>query len=359
METLLEAGRQEGVYPGAVLLAAWKREMRFFLAVGNRTLSPQPLPMKKETLFDLASLTKPLATTLAMMKLADEGKIDLDAHLEELLSHPAPADKRGITPRLLLNHAAGLADWKPFYLKLDQVDPAERKTVLREKLLALPLAYPPGTQSLYSDLGFMLLEWMIEARAGMDLPRFLETAFYGPLGLEDAGFFTGESLVRFNRDRFAATEDCPWRKKLIQGSVHDENAFALGGYSGHAGLFGTAAAVYELANLLREHWRGERSDFLKPETVREFFTRQDRRQESTWALGWDTRSPVNSSAGSHFSKASVGHLGFTGTSLWMDLKQDVVIVFLTNRIHPTRKNEKIKAFRPVLHDRVMEALGLV
>ena len=358
MEALLETGRREGVYPGAVLLAAWKGEVRFFLAAGNRTLSPQPLPMEKETLFDLASLTKPLGTTLAIMKLADEGKIDLDAHIEALLCHTMPLDKRKITSRFLLNHAAGLADWKPFYLDLDQDEPAERKTVLRQKLLALPLVYPPGTQALYSDLGFMVLEWIIEARSGMDLPRFLETAFYGPLGLKDAGFFRDGLPGRFNRDRFAATESCPWRNRIIQGSVHDENAWALGGYSGHAGLFGTAATVYELANLLREHWRGERSDYLKPDTVREFFTRQDRVRESTWALGWDTPSPVNSSAGRHFSETSVGHLGFTGTSLWMDLKQDVIIIFLTNRVYPTRENKKIRAFRPVLHDRVMEAFRL-
>jgi CubicO group peptidase (beta-lactamase class C family) len=140
--------------------------------------------------------------------------------------------------------------------------------------------------------------------------------------------------------------------------VHDENAYSLGGYSGHAGLFGTASEVYKLANLLRGHWRGERTDYLRPETVRAFFTRQDIVEGSSWALGWDTPSSANSSSGSYFSETSVGHLGFTGTSLWMDLEKDVIVVFLSNRIHPTRENKKIRAFRPVLHDRVMETFGL-
>jgi CubicO group peptidase (beta-lactamase class C family) len=358
IETLLQKGRREGVYPGAVLLAARGDVIRLFAAVGERALAPHPLPMEEETLFDLASLTKPLGTTLAVMKLVDAGTIDLDRPLEELLQQAVPEDKKGITPRLLLSHSAGFKDWMPFYLELDHVALKDRKAVLRNRLLTLPLAYAPGTQALYSDLGFMLLEWMIEATAGMDLPRFLERKFYAPLSLKDTGFFSTRLPDRFTQDHFAATEDCPWRKRIIQGAVHDENAHALGGYSGHAGLFGTAGNVYELANLLSGHWRGERQDYFSPGTVREFFTRQDLVHGSTWALGWDTPSPVNSSAGRHVTATSVGHLGFTGTSLWMDLEQNVVIIFLSNRIHPTRKNEKIRAFRPLLHDRIMEAFGL-
>jgi len=358
IETLLERGRREGVYPGAVLLAASKGIIRLFMAVGDRALWPRPFPMEKETLFDLASLTKPLATTLAMMKLADGGKVGLDTPIQALLPRTVPEDKRSITPRLLLSHSSGFAGWMPFYLDMDHVAPTDRKAALRNQLLTLPLAYRPGTRSLYSDLGFMLLEWVIETTAGLDLPRFLAQAFYDPLTLREIGFFCSDSPGRFSRDRFAATEACPWRKQVLQGTVHDENAYALGGSSGHAGLFGTAGDVYRLAKFLRANWRGERNGDLTPETVREFFTRQDLAHDSTWALGWDTPSPANSSAGRHLSSASVGHLGFTGTSLWMDLEQDVIIIFLTNRIHPTRKNEKIRLFRPVLHDRVMEVLGL-
>ncbi|MCF8145805.1 MAG: beta-lactamase family protein [Deltaproteobacteria bacterium] len=359
IETLLEKGREEGIYPGAVLLAASQGVIRIFLAVGKRALAPRSLPMEKETLFDLASLTKPLATTMAMMKLVNDGRIGLDTPLQALLPCTLPDDKRGITPRLLLSHAAGFVDWMPFYLELDRAAPKDRKAISRNRLLTLPLVSPPGRRSLYSDLGFMLLEWVIEATAGLDLPRFLNQEFYTPLALEHTGFFSAGPPSRFTQDGFAATEACPWRKRIIQGAVHDENACALGGYSGHAGLFGTAEEVYRLANLLRERWRGEGDDYLGPGTVRTFFTRQDIVKGSTWALGWDTPSAEASSAGRHFSPFSVGHLGFTGTSLWMDLEQDVIVILLTNRIHPTRKNQKIRAFRPLLHDRVMEAFGLI
>ena len=130
------------------------------------------------------------------------------------------------------------------------------------------------------------------------------------------------------------------------------------GYSGHAGLFGTAEEVLALVNMLREHYRGNRDDFFSAATVREFFRRQNIVKDCTFALGWDTPSPENSSAGKYFSEHSVGHLGYTGTSVWMDLEKDVIVVFLTNRVHPTRKNKKIKAFRPLIHDTVMEMLGL-
>jgi CubicO group peptidase (beta-lactamase class C family) len=139
--------------------------------------------------------------------------------------------------------------------------------------------------------------------------------------------------------------------------VHDDNAFAAGGYSGHAGLFGTAEEVYRIVNMLREHYMGIRHDLLQPETVREFFSRQEFVGGCTFALGWDTPSALNSSAGRLFSSGSVGHLGFTGTSVWMDLEKDVTVVFLTNRVHPKRDNEKIKAFRPWIHDLIMEELG--
>ncbi len=357
VKALLDNGITEGTYPGAVLLVARGGVIRFFRECGNRTLVPHAVPMEKDTIFDLASLTKPLATTLAMMKLVDTGKIGLDGPIETLLQKTVPQDKKRITPRLLLSHSAGFVDWMPFYLDLDHIAPGDRRAILRDQLLNLPLAYPPGTSNLYSDLGFMLLEWVIEETAGVVLPRFLNQEFYDPLSLEKTFFLTRDLPGQFSQNHFAATEDCQWRKRVLQGDVHDENAYVLGGYSGHAGLFGTAGEVYTLTNLLREHWRGKRGDYLRPETVRAFFSRQDLVDGSTWALGWDTPSPENSSAGRHFSGRSVGHLGFTGTSVWMDLEQDVIVILLTNRIHPTRKNEKIRAFRPVLHDRVMEALG--
>ncbi len=356
--SILEAGVGEGVFPGAVLLFAKEGQILFHECCGHLSLIPRRIRMKRNTIFDLASLTKPLCTTLAIMKLVDEGKIHLDHSLSHLIPTNLTADKRDLTPRLLLSHCAGFADWKPYYLELVERKAEERKKALRERILKEPLTYDPGKGCIYSDLGFMILEWIIEEISGMAMHPFVQHHFYQPLSLKSTFLCREAPGQPFKKGIFAATEACPWRKKVIQGEVHDENAWALGGYSGHAGLFGTAEEVYRVVNLLRQHVLEERDDYLKPETVRAFFTRQDMVKESTWCLGWDTPSQENSSAGEYFSHNSVGHTGFTGTSVWMDLDQDVVVVLLTNRVHPTRNNDKIRAFRPRLHDLIMEELGL-
>ena len=192
----------------------------------------------------------------------------------------------------------------------------------------------------------------------MPMHEFVERSLYQPLFLKKTFLSTGGSPGPFDKGMFAATEDCPWRNRVIQGEVYDENAYALGGYSGHAGLFGTAEEVHTIANLLREHYFEKRDDYLEPETVREFFSRDNIVEGATYALGWDTPSPQDSSSGKYFSPNTVGHLGFTGTSIWMDLERDMIVILLTNRIHPTKDNEKIQTFRPRLHDLVMEEFGL-
>lgn len=188
--------------------------------------------------------------------------------------------------------------------------------------------------------------------------------FYQPLGLKRTLFIPAQEnpsqspVAKGGEEEFAATEECPIRKRVLRGEVHDDNAWALGGYSGHAGLFSTCEEIYTIVNMLREHYLGTRFDFFKPETVREFWRRQDLVAGSDWALGWDSRALKGSSAGKYFSRNSVGHTGYTGTSIWMDLEKDVLAVFLSNRVHPTRNNEKIKLFRPMIHDAIMEELGL-
>jgi len=354
LKELLNKGVSDGVYPGAVLLVAFRGKIAFLQEAGRRSLVPFTGLVKKDTIYDLASLTKPLATTLALMKCVDDGKIDLDQPLESLLPDRVPDDKKALTTRLILAHSAGFADWKPFYLKLVEHNPETRKKLLRKWIMETPLVYPPGTRVIYSDLGFMILEWVIEQCTESPLPIFLDRHFFSPLSLKRTFFSECNLPPRFGEDQFSATEDCPWRKRVINGYVHDENAYALGGYSGHAGLFGAADEVYKVSDLLRSNYRGGIRNCLKPETVSEFFRRQDLVEGSTWALGWDTPSPQGSSSGTHFSAKSVGHLGYTGTSLWMDLEQDVIVIFLTNRVHPSRKNEKIRAFRPLIHDMVMK-----
>ena len=348
---------KEKVYPGAVLLIAREEDIVFFHNMGNRTLSPRSLPMEKETIFDLASLTKPLATTLAAMKLVEENLLDLDEPISSLIDPFPWRDKRDITPRLLLNHSSGLPDWKPYYLEMRKLPIKERKPAVRRMIMEETLIEEPKTVSLYSDLGFMILEWIIEVITGKDLSSFLDNTFYKPLGLKHL------YLDHINRDAVnekelcAATEDCPWRKEIIQGHVHDENAYALGGYSGHAGLFGTAQDIFTLTTALVNIYHGDNSGLLKSKTVRTFLSRQGIIPGSTWALGWDTPSKNNSSSGNWFSSNSIGHTGFTGASIWIDLKKNITVIFLTNRIHPTRSNEKIKEFRPELHNLIMRKFG--
>lgn len=333
-----------------------RRKEAFMKTLGNAVLKPNPVPMKRDTIFDLASLTKPLATALAMMKLVDDGAVNLDEPIGELLPGMDMKDKQEITPRLLLSHASGLRDWEPFYSRLDGVPLGKRKQQVIEWILHSSLVFSPGSRALYSDLGFMLLEWIIQEKTGRDLDQFVHEEFYRPLGLN---LFLCNSTrpVPVEKAVFAATEFCPWRKRVLQGEVHDENASAMGGYAGHAGLFGTATDVGSIGDFLVRCYNGSPGELLRPDTVQTFFSRQQDPKDTSWALGWDTPSRLGSSTGTLFSKKSVGHLGFTGTSLWMDLEKQVMVIFLTNRIHPSRENEKIRAFRPKIHDRIMEMLG--
>lgn len=356
IKAVLLEGVRTAVYPGAVLLVAREGQVVFHAAAGKVSTVPIGLPVRQDTIFDLASLTKPLATTMAIMKLVTDGAVHLDQSLAELLEKKISGEKGSITLRQLLSHSAGFPDWRPFYLELVRYEPGSRKRVVRNMILKEPLVFPPGSRCLYSDLGFMMLEWAIEAVTQLKMHEFVYRSLYTPLSLMQTCLSGTRSVNRQDKGQCAATENCQWRKRVIQGEVHDENAFSLGGYSGHAGLFGTAIEVYRLLELLRTHYTGEREDVFRPQVVRSFFERQGIADGTTWALGWDTPSGVSSS-GKYFSTKSVGHLGFTGTSIWMDLEKDVIVILLTNRIHPTRENEKIRMFRPTLHDTVMEALG--
>ncbi len=351
---LLIEGVKTSVYPGAVLLVALRDEILFFKAAGFlSTVLPQT-ETKKDSIFDLASLTKPLATTLLIMGLVDRGLIRLDMGINEILPCAVPFDKQDITIRFLLCHSSGLPDWRPYYRDLIKYAPDKRKDILRKWILNETIEYPAGLGSKYSDLGFMLLEWIIEDASGMRMDELLYKTCYSPLKLKRT--FLMKNKSSFTPDEIAATEDCPWRKRVVHGEVHDENAYALGGYSGHAGLFGCAEEIFSILNMLLGHYYGRRNDFFKPETVQEFFRRQDIFEGSSWALGWDTPSIEGSSSGRYFSQKSIGHLGFTGASIWMDLEQNVTVVLLSNRVHRTRDNIKIRLFRPVLHNLVMESI---
>ncbi len=359
---LLEEGLEEGVYTAAAALVGLAGELRWEGYAGRLSRDPGAPPVDAGTVFDLASLTKPLATAAALMLLVDRGQVARDTSLGEVLPREwLPPDKRPLSLESLLAHRAGLPAWRPFYEEVLAVPAAARPTLLERLAAATPLEYPPeGTPgglgpTLYSDLGYMLLKGVVEEVSGQDLDRFCRQEIYRPLKLATLGFNPrrqpgGEALD------FAATEIGAIAGRQIFGEVHDENAWAAGGVAGHAGLFGPGREVFALLAALHRTYRGQAAGPFRGETVRLFLTPVpgDGR-----ALGFDTpRAEAGpSAAGRYFSPLSIGHLGFTGTSFWLDLKLGQMVVLLTNRVHLGRDNDKIRAFRPRFHEAASRALG--
>lgn len=350
---LMLAGLARGVFPGAVLLVAIRDQVVFHRCYGLADLF-SGRAMTRETIFDLASLTKPLATALAAMILAGKGKLDLDSPCSRVCKQLEGTDKADITPRHLLSHCSGLPAWRPYYMRLRYWPASARPAVLRRWLIKEPLADLPGLRSEYSDLGFMLLQWVLEEVGGGSLDSMVARQVYLPLGIESLFFNRVQKNAPGCRSAYAATEFCPWRSRLLIGQVHDDNAHVMGGVAGHAGLFGTAMGVCRLLQAVMFFDEGARSKkVFDPKLVESFFKIQT---GSTWALGFDTPASCGSSAGKWFSTGSVGHLGYTGTSFWIDRQRGIIVVLLTNRVHPTRYNQGIKSFRPPLHDAVMKAI---
>lgn len=352
VDELMRAALADGVFPGGVLHVSTGENVLFSRAYGRASIFTGRR-VTPDTVFDLASLTKPLATTLAVMKLVETGRLALDGRIGRVLPELQDSDKAAIRIRHLLYHTSGLPDYRPYYIDLVNLPPAARRNALHGRLASEPLVGTIGETVRYSDLGFMLLEWIVEKTAAMRLDRFVRKTVYRPLGLENL-FFIDAGGPPPPGKAFAATENCPWRKKVLEGAVHDDNAWAVGGVAGHAGLFGTAGDLHRLLTLLLAAFHGRPvSPVFRPALVRTFFRRGI---PGGRALGFDAPSAEGSSAGSCFSAQSVGHLGFTGTSFWMDLERRTIVILLTNRVHPSRANHRIRAFRPRLHDLVMTRL---
>jgi CubicO group peptidase (beta-lactamase class C family) len=351
VDRLMRQAISDNIFPGAVLLVSQENSILFFDAYGHANLFSKA-EMTKETIFDLASLTKPLATAVAVMRLVEQGKIRLEQRLGRILSEFIPSDKARIQLKHLLYHNAGLPDYRPYYTSLCNFPPRERVAALRKLLVAEPLIHPIGKTVLYSDPGFMILRWVIEQVSGCRLDQFVAETIYNKIEFEDLFFIALDSPSP--KHKFAATEKCSWRHTVLEGQVHDENAYAVGGIEGHAGLFGSAAGVHMLlVKLLASYDNNGAGHLFDKDLVRFFFKRLPNTDK---ALGFDMPSMQNSSSGKFFSPKSVGHLGFTGTSFWMDLARKIIIICLTNRVHPSRQNDTIKAFRPKLHDTVMKSL---
>jgi CubicO group peptidase (beta-lactamase class C family) len=350
---LMDRAVMGDVFPGAGRLGGGAEGVLFkqSFGVANRFTGE---PVTLQTVFDLASLTKPLATALTILYLIEKGKLGIETCLGEVLPAFRNTSKHSIQIRHLLYHTSGLPAHREYYHDLALLPMAERKTALRRLLVKEPLVRAIGVAPEYSDLGFMMLCWVIEEVTHERLDRFVSEKIYRPLGLRNLFFMDVMApTIQKKEMPFAATECCSWRKALMAGAVSDDNAWVTGGIDGHAGLFGTAEDVYGLLKALLAAFHGKANSLFCPELVRAFFKRD---AVSSRALGFDTPNLEGSSSGSLFSVNTVGHLGFTGTSFWMDLDRGMVVVLLTNRIHPHRNNNRIRAFRPIVHDAVMKIL---
>lgn len=316
-------------------------------AGGRLSFDPASAQVSPSTIFDLASLTKVLATTTLTLTLASRGQIDIDAPVREVIPEWRSADRTQVTIRDLLEHCSGLPPYREYFRRLQGRD-AYLRAIADE-----PLEYATRSDARYSDLGFILLGVVLERAAGAPLDaqftRWREaTRLTVPLDYQPSPEWAS---------RTAMTEDDPWRGRMLQGEVHDENAAALGGVAAHAGLFGTVAAVGDAARWWLRLLLGE--DDLETgvsASAARAFVQPSAVPGSSRALGWDTMR-LTSSCGTRLSPQAVGHTGFTGTSLWIDPTRDLYCVLLTNRVHPTRTNEAIGPLRRAFHDAVAADLS--
>jgi serine-type D-Ala-D-Ala carboxypeptidase len=364
LRRLALAAIHDCVIPGLVIAAGRAGQVQILEAFGQRQLDPEPAPATVDTIYDLASLTKAVVTSLLIMKGVENGRLHLDRplgdHLEMLKDRPA------ITLRRVLAHAGGFPAHRKFYESdLTKVEPSQaNRAFVVEKAAAEPLAYEPGCRSIYSDLGFILLGALIEKAMSARLDVLAERLLFRPLGLSSLGFvdlLAGAGAAQFRGHDIAPTERCPVRGRLVLGEVHDLNAFAMGGIAGHAGLFGGIQDLLQLAFALGAAFHGRGADggapFVRPEVLREFWQPAGT-PGSTWRLGWDGPSAQGSLAGSLISRRAVGHLSFTGCSLWIDPEQETCVVVLSNRIHSeVRDDPRFRALRPALHDAALQAIG--
>jgi CubicO group peptidase (beta-lactamase class C family) len=338
---ILGEGVRDSVFPGAFAVIGTGDRVLVERAAGHLDRAPSPVP-DDSTLWDLASLSKVVALTTAMMQLWERGLVDLDAPVQRYLPAFQGPRKQQVTVRHLLTHSSGLPGWRPLYLEGSTPD-----SILR-LVYATPLDTMPGAVMVYSDLGAILLGQIVERVTGQPFDAYVTEHVFQPLGMRDTRFRPPPELW----DRVAPTElDTAWRKRQVRGEVHDENAFALGGVSSHAGLFGSGRDLARFARMLLRGGELDGERIVAPGTIALFTALQDSTL-SNRALGWEKPNGRNS-AGHRLSARAFGHTGFTGTSMWVDPERDLFIVLLTNRVNPTRARTGIGQVRVDLADAVV------
>lgn len=359
LEPVVKNAVAEGVCSGLAVGISTQRKgggEKYYLVEGRTSYEEVAVRIDRTTLFDLASLTKPLCTALGIALLIERNQLAWKSRISDFLPFEVTTLGQEITVDQVLTHSAGFLAYKPLYSQF----PPELNREIKDKLIRFFLeeerVYAPGTRCLYSDIGFLLLGEVIEQVAGLPLDLFFKKEIAVPLGIDNDVLFVRLPGTAHLQRKVAATEQCGWRNRLMYGEVHDEHAWLLNGVAGHAGLFGSIDGVLAMTEAILALWKGRRSALPLSQPLLAF-TLTRKYQNCSWCRGFDTPAPVGSSAGTRFSEASVGHLGYTGTSFWIDPVREITVVLLTNRVHPTRNNERIKAFRPLLHDAVMEVLS--
>jgi len=326
------------------LLVSRAGEVLHLMSYGMAVVTPKRLPMRLNTMFDLASLTKPIVA-VALMTLWERGKVNLHDRVCEYVPELSASEKRSITLWHLLTHTSGLPAWAPLYRMCESPEEVFRVIAKLE-----PEARA-GARVVYSDLNFMLLGRVVEVASGVPLDAYLRESVLEPLGMSSTMYNPPPKL----RELTAATELCKWRGRVIWGEVHDENAYFMGGVSGHAGLFSTALDLYRFSSMMLSGGSLRGARVLSSDTVELMTENHTRGLNSARGLGWALRED-GWQGGELMSDKAYGHTGFTGTSLFVDPEREAAVVMLTNRIHPSRENEMILEARPAIHDAVLSIL---
>jgi len=348
IDLILSRGVTGQVFPGAAAAVVRDSGQRTDLFTAG-SITPGGAGVSPDTVYDIASLTKPFTAT-AFMRLWAEGKIGPSEKAQKYIPEWSIPGADAVLLEHLLAHESGLPDWLPFYEEVPAVERATeagKKRIIQTAMFT-PFEAPAGSRMIYSDTGFILLGFCMERAADMDLDEIIRTMVTRPLGLKNTKFLPvkGNANIKDtgSSSAVAPTELCPWRQKMMLGEVHDENAWTMGGVAAHAGLFSTIRDMALFSSVIMKTLKGDSSLFDA-----EILLKSTARRPLGRTLGWDTPEPEGSSAGPHASISTFGHLGFTGCSLWIDPAKHVSSILLSNRIHPTRKNESIREFRPGFH----------
>jgi CubicO group peptidase (beta-lactamase class C family) len=329
--------RNHGAFSGAAFAYGNSSDVLGQGTVG--TLSWDGKPVDMQSLWDLASVTKPIVA-IALMRLFERGEMCLDDTISFFLPDYKGTDKENITLHQLLSHTSGIPGQQPIYQQA--TTPEQMLSIVKN----LPLRSAPGTEVEYSSQGFMIIGQIIEAISETSLDKVLEETVLQPLAMRQTLFNPPEHLHHC----IAATENCTWRGKMIQGEVHDENAVVLGGIAGHAGLFSNVEDLVRLCQMMLQLGSIGQESFLRPATVRCMTRNHTPDKKLARALGWQAKDTHNSPAGDLFSPTSYGHTGFTGTSIWMDPESDHFAILLANRVHPNRMNGAINRVRAIFNN---------